>query len=244
MKRTSCLIIAGFILGAIAAIAATKKLPDGPLILKAPEYASWSMTLVNADNPLSSAASSSPSASSSPVPEWERAVVVKWNFRKAKEIAYVQCVTKGGARGAVWMIGGTQVLQLPGQKSWFVNRHMASAPDPFWIDQGPYGYPYTGIVSENTYQDTVPFIGQNCFYFKKQVHDPIEPDPTMGNYDVLVYVDAKSRLPVFVLNRDRGYKYQFFDTQRVDLVPPPEVTNAIQFESKRRERLEAVPPHA
>lgn len=242
MKIRASFISACCLLAIIAAMAAPKDLPEGPLIAEAPEYAAWSMTLVNASNP-------APSAGSTPAPspavsERERDVVVKWNFRKAKNVTYVQCITKGGGSGAVWIVDGMQVVQLPGQKSCFVNRHMPLAADPFWIQCGPNGYPHTEIVSKSTYMDTESFLGTPCLVFKRRVHDPVELDPNLGNYDVLVYVDDKSRLPLFAVNRDDGYKFQFFKAPQVDLTPPPEVTKAIEVEGRRRDRLNAVPPHA
>jgi hypothetical protein len=99
-------------------------------------------------------------------------------------------------------------------------------------------------VSANSYQDTETCLGRPCLFFKQRLHDAVELDPSLGNYDVLVYVDSKSRLPVYAYNRGEGYKFQFYVAPRVDLIPPPEVTNAIQVEGKRRARLNAVPPHA
>jgi hypothetical protein len=242
MKTSVSLLSAWWLLWIIPALAGPKDFPEGPLILKAPEYAAWSMTLVNASNPMAPAGSTV--ARTPPLTDRDRTSVIQWNFRKAKDVTYVQCVTKGGGSVAVWVVGGMQVVQIPGRKSCYVSRHMPLAVDPFWIEPGPNGYPHTEIVSKSTYQDIESFLGQPCLVFKKRVHDPVELDPSLGNYDIIVYVDEKSRLPVFTVNRDDGYKFQFLKAPEVDLTPPPEVTNAIDLEGKRRARLDAVPPHA
>ena len=217
-----------------------------PLIQKSPDYAAWSIVMSGRDR-ADATGSAQPSPPSLTAPQTTvdgDDPVVKWNFKKTKDVTRVECVTKSGKSGVVWIIGGMQVVQMPGQTSWLVDRHMSSSNDPFWMDLGPYGYPHTGIVSAKTYQDTGSFMGKKCFRFETQLHDPIEDDPAKGNYDILVYVEERSRLPVYAAGLVNAYTFQFSKAPQGDLTPPPEVTKAIEDESKRRERLNAVPPHA
>ena len=169
---------------------------------------------------------------------------MQWNFRKAREIMFVDCVTKGGGHGLVWIIGGVQVVCPPGQKAWFVNRHLPTAIDPLWIEVGPHGYPHTDIVSAKNFQSITSFHGGSYLFFKTRKHNPIEDNPAVGNFDVTVLVDEKSRLPFSATIGEDSYTFQFITVPEEPLVPPPEVLKAMEFETKRINRLNAVPPHA
>jgi hypothetical protein len=243
VKTLTLLLFTLFFPGVVSVGAKPK---DGSLILPPPEYSAWSITLLNkyGEDADHAAQDSAPALKLADGSVGDQDPVVKWNFKKVKDIMYVKCVTKDGKIGLVWIVNGMQVVQRPGQTSWFVNRHMQSSTDPFWLELGTNGFPHTTIVSPKTYQDTVDFMGKKCLHFKSQVHDPVEEDPARGNYDISVYIDEKSRLPVYAAGLIDAFTFEFSKLPKNELIPPPEVTNAVEAETKRRDRLDAVPPHA
>ncbi len=232
-------------------------LPPGPLLKRAPDNATWTITCqghpVEDQEPVKAATSGEekPKDKEAKEPVTMTSTVVKTGSTILELNTDAQ-----GKRSEIWHVGGLMVMKLPDVKEPIV-----------WPDSGqPYIYlanfavsDFAGLdwISAKTYTGMAKYQGRACIQFRGDV-SPLtprareeeaiaireaktfgQPPPQELRIPVVAYIDLESRLPLLVMFGKEKRVYQYGAAPVAPLTLPPELADIVKAYEQKIKRLSA-----
>jgi hypothetical protein len=149
----------------------------------------------------------------------------------------------------MWIINGRKIVRPSGGSGFFIHRPNPEGGDPYHLDFGRYGHPYTSWISPSNFAKITVFEGKKALYFSStRTEVEFDADSISGNktttlpVGVSAWIDFESRLPLIATDGDNTYRFRFLPPPKSPLVPPAEITRLFENEARRAKRLNAVPP--
>lgn len=232
-------------------------LPDGPLLKRAPDFSTWSITIQGP--PPAKLTASSPGDAKSDDGKGKPKLVAKGhvNTTKIGTTILVDNVDAQGRRSEVWHFGTIRVLKQPDGSAPIVSPDVGGG-DIYSVDFTTSDFAGFDWLSAKTYTGITKYEGRDCIEFKGSV-SPLEasarnaeasaigqskasgPAVVGGEMKVpaVAYIDLETRLPVFVSFGDEQRIYEFGTPSTTTFALPPDVVVSLKAYAAKIKRLSA-----
>ncbi len=230
-------------------------LPPGPLLKRAPDYSTWTVTYEG--HPTEDKGAVKPSTTGEEKPKGKdakEAPTMLSSVVKTGSIILEQNVDAAGHRNQIWHVSGMRVVTA--SPSPVVCPDFASA-DIFSTNFASSDFAGLYWLSPTTYAGVVKYQGNDCLVFKGSVSplgEKAQADeqayitesrslglkvPDALRIPAVAYIDLETRLPVYVQfgNEKRIYQYGPAPTQPLTL--PPDLAGPVKEYSEKLRRLSA-----
>lgn len=234
-------------------------MPSGPLLKRAPDYSTWSVTCYG--HLMESKEPARATATGEEKPKEKEPVTMASTVVKTGSTILELNTDTQGKRTEIWHVSGIMVMKLP------------DAANPVvWPDSGQaYIYSvnfaasdFAGLdwISAKTYTGMAKYQGKDCIEFKGEVspltpsahaNEMIEigqakvfglPVPQEIKVPAVAYIDLETRLPLYVQFGNEKRTYQYGTPPSAPQVLPAELAGAVEEYAKRIKRLSAPAPRA
>jgi len=234
-------------------------LPPGPLLKRAPDYSTWTVTsqghALEGRQPVKSATSGE-GRSKDKEPVTVASTVVKTGSTILELNADAD-----GKRKEIWHVGGLMVMKQPDTPEPIVWPDSVQA-DIYSVNFANADFAGLDWVSATTYMGMAKYQGRDCIQFRGEV-SPLnpkareeeaiaigqaiafgQPAPAETKVEAVAYIDLETRLPLVVTFGNEKRIYQYGTPPVADLTLPPELANAAKEREKQLKRLSSGPARA
>jgi hypothetical protein len=217
---------------------------DGPPIAKAPNPAAYLITVTNAVDEAEKKRLAANPKEKAPV-DYESNRIVKWQVARSGTVADIRITAKSGQTGQIWLIGSIEIVRPPGAAGFFLDR-TAPREDPFHLDFGRYGFPFTAWVGMSNFDQKMSINGKPVLHFGTRLTEKVESNtsagiPAMAVTGVEAWIDFDTRFPLFAREQDNTYSFKYLPAPTTPLAVPDAVNAVVACEVQRMKRLSAVP---
>ena len=237
-------------------------LPPGPLLKRAPDYATWTVTCKG--QPIESE-------------ELKKAVTTGEEKPKDKEdkepVTMASTVVKTGStilelntdtsgqRKEIWHVGGLMVMKRSDAAEPTVWPDSVQ-PDIYSANFADGDFAGLDWISPTTYTGMAKYQGRDCIQFSGEV-SPLNPKareeeaiaireaitfgqpvPQEVKVAAVAYIDLETRLPLIATFGKEKRIYQYGTPPTADLTLPAELANAVKEREKQMKRLTSAPARA
>ena len=237
-------------------------LPPGPLLKRAPDYATWTVTCQGHPAKGRAPAKSSTTGEEKPKDKEgkEAATIASTVVKTGSTILELNADTDGKRR-EIWHIGGLMVMKQPDAAEPTVWPDSAQA-DIYSVNFAAADFAGLDWISANTYTGMAKYQGRDCIQFTGEV-SPLnprareeeaiaigqaiafgQPAPQETKVTAVAYIDLETRLPLVVTFGDEKRIYQYGTPPAAELTLPPELENAVKEREKQLKRLSTAPARA
>ena len=229
-------------------------LPPGPLLKRAPDYSTWTVTFEG--HPLEDKEPSKTGATGESDPKDKRPVTKVSTVTKTGSTILEQNVEADGQRHQVWHVSGIRIVSVPGIPNPTVSPDYGGS-DIVSINFASTDFAGLDWISPSTYAGIVKYQGSDCIVFKGTVspltaldqireREAIEQSRAFGQSvpDALkvraaAYIDVQTRLPLMVIFGEEKRIYQYGAAPTAPLALPQELTNLVSEYAQQIKRLSA-----
>lgn len=230
-------------------------LPPGPLLKRAPDYSTWTVTFQG--HPIEETEAVKPATTGEEMPkdkQGKEPVTLLSSVVKTGSIILEQNVDAAGQRTQIWHVSGIRVVAA--SPSPVACPDYASA-DIFSTNFVSSDFAGLNWLSPTTYAGVVKYHGNDCLVFKGSV-SPLgekaqadeeayiigtraigESAPDALRVPAVAYIDLATRLPVFAQFGQEKRTYQYGTPPSTQLALPPEVAGSLKEYLQRIRRLSA-----
>lgn len=195
--------------------------PAGPLLKRAPELSTWTVTYA-----APRAADEKEPAAGMPVESPRRIVVIKTG-----DIRHAVITDAEGKRTEMWSIPGIQGFLRPEWKEPLLSDG-SNAFDAFYVNFAATDFPGFEWVSAKNFHGLEKVGDRDCLVFQDRVR-PAESTPEEPLPVLTAFVDLSTRLPVKLDNGGEVTNYRFDPPPVQKLSLPPEVHAAIEARAQK-----------
>ena len=219
-------------------------LPSGPLLQSAPNFSQWEVTYTYADEQ-----KSNQSSAGKPKPVFTgadtrpRQVVTT----KTGQIVHEEQTDVSNRKVELWFNGGTQYGRGGDGTVWFEVGPGAPGQQNY-RPLPANGFRNLDWISAGNFAGSVPSGNTTCLIFvpggyqKLDLSDPAQQAARLKTATVIAYIDATSRLPILVRNRDETRVYRFGPPPVEMQSLPADLASQIKQGVEGRARLYAPAP--
>jgi len=231
MRHLFAIMLAIFAMAAVACAQSPEggieALPPGPLIqLRAPEFARWVITC----NPKK--------AGESTKYQFSKRIVVT----KTKDIRHEEITDESGHITEKWCCCNSIFWTDPLEKKRIALGNSIEAAGDLYVNYSKTDFPGTEWISASNYSEIKSFVGQDCIVFKERRTGDQESSSVLPNADsAVVYVDLKTRLPVYLQRGGEIRIYQFEAPPQVMLALPLDIQQMLERDKKHKEEMAQMP---
>jgi len=233
-------------------------LPPGPLLKRAPDYSTWTVTCQG------HAAEARPSvkpATTEGKPKDKEAVTIASTVVKTGSTILELNADTDGKRKEIWHIGGLMVMKQPDAAEPTVWPDTVQA-DIYSVNFAAVDFAGLDWISATTYSGMAKYQGRDCIQFTGEV-SPLNPKareeeaiaigqaiafgqpvPPETKVTAVAYIDLETRLPLVVTFGNEKRIYQYGTPPAAELTLPPELENAVKEREKQLKRLSTAPARA
>ena len=212
---------------------------DGPPIAPAPDAISYTITQTSAGEEAEKKRQEANPSQPMSADIWGHRIV-QWKIVRTGKLTSVETTTKNGKTGAMWVVGGVEIVRAPGTTTCFINRS-AVGFDPYHLDFGRYGFPFTEWIGRNNFDKIASLQGKKALHFTDKIKER-DMDGATVIVDVEAWTDFTTRLPLCVKREDTTYSFQYCPDPEAPLELPGEVKGVLGNEVARLRRLTGIPP--
>ncbi|MDR3404158.1 MAG: hypothetical protein P4L99_16795 [Chthoniobacter sp.] len=237
-------------------------LPPGPLLKRAPDYSTWTVTCQG--HPVKGREPVKPSTTGEEKPkgkEGKEPVTIASTVVKTGSTILELNADTDGRRKEIWHIGGLMVMKQPDVAEPTVWPDSAQA-DIYTVNFAAGDFAGLDWISATTYTGMAKYQGRDCIQFTGEV-SPLNPKareeeaiaigqaiafgqpvPVESKVAAVAYIDLETRLPLVVTFGNEKRFYQYGTPPTADLTLPPELANAVKEHEKQMKRLSIAPARA
>jgi len=234
-------------------------LPPGPLLKRAPEYSTWTVTCQG--QPVEGKESVKPATAGEEKPKDKNPVTIAATVVKTGSTILELSTDTGGKRKEIWHVGGLMVMKQPDTAEPIVWPDSVQA-DIYSVDFATADFAGLDWVSAITYSGMAKYQGRDCIQFTGEV-SPLNPKareeeaiaigqaiafgqpvPHELKVPAVAYIDLETRLPLVVMFGKEKRIYQYGTPPATELTLPPELANAVKEREKQMKRLSSGPARA
>jgi hypothetical protein len=231
-------------------------MPSGPLLKRAPDYSTWSVTCQGHPVEGKEPAKVATTGDEKPNKEAKEPVTMASTVVKTGSTIFELNTDTTGKRTEIWHVNGIMVMKVPG------------AAEPIVCPDSTQAYIYAvnfavsdfaGLdwISAKTYTGMAKYQGRDCIEFKGDV-SPLTPRaheeemfaireaktwglpvPQEIRVPATAYIDLETRLPLYVQFGNEKRFYGYGDPPSTPLALPPELKNSVKAYSENIQRLSA-----
>ncbi len=212
---------------------------EGPPIAQAPKPISYTITQTNAGEEAEKKRAEANPDKPKPADIWGHRIV-QWKIVCSGTLTAVELTAKNGNTGAMWVVGGVEVVRAPGMITYFINRSIPGF-DAYHLDFGRYGYPFTSWISLGNFDKKTSLQGKPALHFSGKIQEHTI-DGAVVIVDVEAWIDFATRMPLYLKQGDNTYAFQYSPAPGSPLSLPGEAQAALGNEVARIRRLTGVPP--
>jgi len=233
-------------------------LPPGPLLKRAPDYSTWTVTCQGhalERRPVKSATSGEEKSK-----DKESVTIASTVVKTGSTILELNADTDG-KRKEIWHVGGLMVMKQPDTAEPIVWPDSAQA-DIYSVNFANADFAGLDWISSTTYAGMAKYQGRDCIQFNGDV-SPLNPKareeeaiaigqaiafglpvPPETKVAAVAFIDLETRLPLVVTFGNEKRIYQYGTPPTADLTLPPELANAVKEREKQLKRLSTGPTRA
>ena len=233
--------------------AKTSPLPPGPLLERAPDYSTWTITFQG--NPVEEKEALKTGATGESRPKDKEPVTMVSTVIKTGSTILEQNVDAAGQSHQIWHVSGIRIIAGAGISNPIVCPDYGGG-DIFSIDFTSSDFAGLNWLSPSTYWGMVKYQGYDCIAFTGTVSplsvkaqqdeaSVIAQEKEMGQaaeplkVPAIAYVELTTRFPLFV---QFGQEKRFYHYSRAPTAPlalPPNIADSAKAYAQRIERLSA-----
>jgi hypothetical protein len=254
---TSCLIF-GILITLHAQQAAPQNsvppLPPGPLLKRAPDYSTWTVTCLGHANEGGEPSKTTATGEAPPKDKQKESVTMVSTVVKTGSTILEQNVEANGERHQIWHFSGVRIVS--GTSDPVIGADYGG-DDIFSINFASTDFAGLDWVSQSTYAGMAKYQGNDCIVFKGTVsplsvraqideREDIAKAKAFGEshsekamVPATAYIDLQTRLPLVVSFGKETRFYQYGAPPTAPLALPPALAGPVQEYEQRIKRLSA-----
>ncbi len=222
-------------------------LPPGPLLNRAPEFSSWTMSISSAQ-----VAPKSPDAPQSKPPVELRRLTVT----KTKNVYREERQFSDGSTRETWRVGSMQISTLPHSSELIVFEPAAATiglldPEDY-TNYSKTDFPGFEWISKRNYRGVQKIMDTQCLVFGDSLDDISEetrkamaeaagevalPQIQSGRSATAAWIDLQTRLPMALQKGNKKEVFQFSAPPQAMLALPPKMQHLLDRRAKAVEML-------
>ncbi|EDY20615.1 hypothetical protein CfE428DRAFT_1812 [Chthoniobacter flavus Ellin428] len=237
-------------------------LPPGPLLKRAPDYSTWTVTCqghpIEGREPVKAATTGEEKPKDK---EGKEPVIMASTVVKAGSTILELSTDTGGKRTEIWHVGGLMVMKRSDDAEPSVWPDSVQA-DIYSVNFAVADFAGLDWISPTTYTGMAKYQGRDCIQFKGDV-SPLnpkareeeaiaigqaiafgQPAPQEVKVAAVAYIDLETRLPLFVTFGKEKRIYQYGTPPTAELTLPAELASAVKEREKQMKRLSTRPAKA
>jgi len=232
-------------------------LPPGPLLKRAPDYSTWTVTCqghpVEGKEPAKPATTGEEKLKDKEVKD---PVTMASTVVKTGSTILELHTDASGKRKEIWHLGGLMVMKLPDAAEPIVRPDSVQA-DIYSVNFATADFAGLDWISPTTYTGMAKYHGRDCIQFKGNV-SPLNPKareeeaiaigqakafgqpvPEEIRVPAVAYIDLETRLPLVITFGNEKRVYQYGTPPTAMLALPLELASAVKEREKQMKRLSA-----
>jgi len=229
-------------------------LPPGPLLKRAPDYSTWTVTFKG--NVIEETAPSATATTGEGGKKEKEPVLSVSTVVKTGTTIVEQNVEANGQRHQIWHYSGARIVPAPGTSNPMIGSDFGGG-DIFSINFASTDFAGLDWLSKKTYAGIVKYEGNDCIVFKGTVSplsvrakvdeqadiqlakDFGQPHAAPVMVPAVACIDLATRLPVFVQFGQEKRTYQYGTPPTSPLTLPPDLAAPLQAYIKHMQILSA-----
>lgn len=234
-------------------------LPPGPLLKRAPDYSTWTVTCQGHALEGRQPVKTGPAGEEKP--KDKDPVTIASTVVKTGSTILELNADADGKRKEIWHVGGLMVMKQPDTAEPVVWPDSVQA-DIYSVNFANADFAGLDWISPTTYAGMAKYQGRDCIQFNGDV-SPLnpkareeeaiaigqaiafgQPAPPETKVPAVAYIDLETRLPLIVTFGKEKRIYQYGTPPTADLTLPPELANAVKEREKQLKRLSTGPTRA
>jgi len=234
-------------------------LPPGPLLKRAPDYSTWTVT--SQGHAVEGRQLAKAVATGAEKSKDKEAVPTTSTVVKTGSTILEVNIDTGGRRREIWHVGGMMVMKQSDAAEPIVWPDSVQS-DIYSVNFASADFAGLDWVSATTYAGMAKYQGRDCIQFNGEV-SPLNPKareeeliaigqaiafglpvPQETKVAAVAFIDLETRLPLIVTFGNEKRIYQYGAPPAADLTLPPELANAVKEREKQLKRLSAGPARA
>lgn len=215
--------------------------PPGPLLRSAPEFSQWTISYIYPEDRKNAAGAALP-ASLHPHP-------TQAHTAKTRDVVHEIVTDNTGKQTETWFSGRTQYIKPPGEVLWRTssNSDKDAGHDLYHTEElPPSGFRGLDWITPQNYVGTIPYRGgQSALVFvpsgpdKAKVGADTNMKAFFDSQNIFAYIDAETRMPLFVKNNDEMRAFVFGAPPGEMQVLPADLAQQLKAAEDNRTRLGA-----
>jgi hypothetical protein len=199
-------------------------LPPGPLLNRAPEMASWTITFRAVANPTGGGTKTEGRPIADPTDF--RALIAKTG-----SIYHIQITMGSGMKVEKWCLNNAQVTAMPNAA--YPVLSTTGSKDAYYMDFSKVDFPGFEWIGPQNFAGIKNVAGMDCLIFRDRLTEPAE---------MQAVIELKTRLPLYLQVGEALTAFQYSPPPAAILAPPANVLRLAEQWRQRMRQVTLVPP--